>query len=433
LLPMKNRWLVPFLNLGHLLDHLAMLVFPTAVMAIGREWGRPYSELLPLALGSFIAFGVFAIPAGWLADHWSRYKVLTLFFVGIGASLFATGFAQSPWQIALGLGVVGAFSAIYHPVGIAMLVASPEKMGSLLGWNGLWGNLGLATAALLTGALVDAFGWRAAFCVPGVICVFAGVLFLILVHDPSPLRQTSRPMGLHVDARMMTRIFAIMLIATACGGIIFNSTTISMPKVFDESLSALTQTNFGIGLLVAVVYTIAAFAQVVMGALIDRTELRRLMIGVGLVQIPMLWLAANLEGWAMLAVALFMMLAVFGQIPLNDAIVGRYVADEYRARVLAVRYVVSLGVAAVAVPMIAALHRTAGGFANVFLVLAALATGVLLASLFFPSRSELVAQREQLAGTPAKAEAGPPARAADAARRAPAIAASGAPRGAASS
>ncbi len=398
---MPNRWLVPFLNLGHLLDHLAMLVFPTAVVAIGREWGRSYSELLPLALGSFIAFGAFAIPAGWLADHWSRYKVLALFFFGIGIALFLTGFAQSPWQIAAGLTLTGAFAAIYHPVGIAMLVASPEKMGQALGWNGLWGNLGLAAAALLTGALVDGFGWRAAFFAPGVCCVLAGMCFLILVKDPGKVKKSSKSLGLHVDARMMTRIFAILLVATACGGIIFNSTTISMPKVFDERLSALTQTNFGIGALVAAVYTMAAFAQVLMGALIDRVELRRLMIGVGLAQIPMLWLAANLQGWAMLAVALLMMLAVFGQIPLNDAIVGKYVADEYRARVLGVRYVVSLGVAAVAVPMIAALHRTEGGFANVFLVLAVLAGGVMLASFFFPSRAELMAHKEKLASQPA--------------------------------
>jgi MFS family permease len=396
-LAMNNRWLVSFLNLGHLLDHLAMLVFPTAVVTIGREWGRPYAELLPLALGSFIAFGVFAIPAGWLADHWSRYKVMALFYFGIGASLFVTGFAQTSWQIAAGLTVVGAFAAIYHPVGIAMLVASPENMGRLLGWNGLWGNLGLASAALLTGALVDTVGWRAAFFVPGVICALAGAAFLSLVKDPGKVKKTSKSIGLHVDARMMSRIMAIMLIATACGGIIFNSTTISMPKVFDERLSELTQTSFGIGALVAVVYTMAAFAQVLMGALIDRMELRRLMIGVGLLQIPMLWLAANLQGWAMLGVALLMMLAVFGQIPLNDAIVGRYVADEYRARVLGVRYVVSLGVAAVAVPMIAALHRTQGGFANVFLVLAVLAGGVMLASFFFPSRTELTAHREKLA------------------------------------
>jgi MFS family permease len=400
LTPMQNRWLVPFLNLGHLLDHLAMLVFPTAVLAIGREWGRPYSELLPLALGSFVAFGAFAIPAGWLADRWSRYRVMLLFFFGVGTSLVLTGLASSGWQLAAGLTVMGAFAAIYHPVGIAMLVARPEKMGRVLGWNGLWGNLGLAFAALLTGALVDGFGWRAAFFVPGALCVAAGVGFLLLVRDPGAVKRGAKSLGLHVDARMMTRIFAVLLVATACGGVIFNSTTIAMPKVFDERLRALTETSLGIGALVAFVYTLAAFAQVMMGALIDRTELRRLMIGVSLAQIPLLYAAASLEGWAMLAAAVLMMLAVFGQIPLNDAIVGRYVADEFRARVLGVRYVVSLGVAAVAVPMIAVLHRTEGGFANVFLVLSLLAAGMLAASLFFPARAELLAQREKLAAMP---------------------------------
>jgi MFS family permease len=326
---------------------------------------------------------------------------MVLFYFGIGIALFAMGFAQTPWQIAAGLVVTGTFAAIYHPVGIAMLVSGREKMGRALGWNGLWGNLGLATAALLTGALADSFGWRAAFFVPGVICLLAGCAFVALVKDPGKIPKTSKSLGLHVDARMMARIFAIMLIATACGGIIFNATTISMPKVFDERLSALTQTNLGIGLLVAGVYTMAAFAQVLVGTLIDRVELRRLMICVGLVQIPMLWLAANLEGWAMLGAALLMMLAVFGQIPLNDAIVGKYVADEYRARVLAVRYVVSLGVASVAAPMIAELYRRDGGFSGVYFVLAALAGGVFVASWFFPSRAELTAHREKLASQPA--------------------------------
>ena len=392
----QNRWLVPFLNLGHLLDHLVMLVFPTAVVALGREWGRPYSELLPLALGGFIAFGAFAIPAGWLADHWSRHRTMVIFYFGIGASLFLTGFSQSPWHIAGGLMLTGAFAAIYHPVGIAMLVAKPENMGRTLGWNGLWGNLGLAAAALFTGALVDFAGWRAAFFVPGLLCIGAGAGFLLLVEDPGKAKKTSRTIGLHVEGRTVARIFAILLIATACGGVIFNSTTVSMPKVFDERLQALTQTNFGIGVLVAIVYTVAAFAQVAMGALIDRFELRRLLVGVALAQIPLLALAANTQGWAMLGAAVLMMLAVFGQIPLNDAIVGRYCADEYRARVLSVRYVVSLGVASVAVPMIAVLHRTEGGFRNVFMVLAALACAVFVSALFFPSRRRMQAAQPAL-------------------------------------
>jgi MFS family permease len=382
----NSRWLAPFINLGHFVDHLAMLVFPTVVIALAREWDRHYAELLPLTLGGFIAFGAFALPAGWLADHWSRYRMMVVFFVGIGAALFATGFAQTPWQIGLGLTLIGVFAAIYHPVGIAMLVAAPTKLGAALGWNGLYGNLGLAAAAIISGALMDFWGWRVAFFVPGVLCVAAGVAFLVLVPDPGPVKKVSKTIGLQIDHRTMARIFAILLVATACGGVIFNSTTVAMPKVFDERLRALTQTNVGVGALVAFVYTLAAFAQVAMGALIDRFEMRRLMIGVALLQIPLLAIAANLEGWPMLVAALAMMLAIFAQIPLNDAIVGKYVADEYRARVLSVRYVVSLGVAAVAVPLIAVLHRTEGGFRNVFLVLAALAAGMLAASLFFPAK-----------------------------------------------
>src|SRR5437764_6607146 len=212
---MKRNYLVPFINLGHLLDHLVMLVFPTVVIALGRQWDRPYSELLPLALCGFIAFGAFAVPAGWLADHWSRYRMMVVFFFGIGASLFLTGFATSPWQIGLGLTVTGMFAAIYHPVGIAMLVAAPKNLGMALGWNGLWGNLGLAFAAIVSGALMDLWGWRAAFFVPGVAAMAAGIGFLLLVPDPGPVPKRSKTIGLHVYAGNLGRSFAILTGATA--------------------------------------------------------------------------------------------------------------------------------------------------------------------------------------------------------------------------
>jgi hypothetical protein len=124
----------------------------------------------------------------------------------------------------------------------------------------------------------------------------------------------------------------------------------------------------------------------------SRFDMKHLMMACGLVQFPLLAAAATLDGWPLLAVALLMMMAIFGQIPLNDGIVGKYVADEYRARVLSVRYVISLGVASVAVPMIALLHKTEGGFRNVFLVLAALAAAVFVSALFFPSRRALATQ-----------------------------------------
>src|SRR3989475_7467734 len=186
-----RRFLVPFINIGHLLDHLVMLVFPTVVLALVREWNLSYSDMIELATGSFIAFGAFAVPAGWLADHWSRYRMMVVFFFGVGVALFLTGFANSPWQLGLGLTLVGVFAAIYHPVGIAMLVAAPTKLGAALGWNGLYGNPGLAAAAIASGALMDLWGWRAAFFVPGIVSIAAGAAYLALVPDPGPVPKRS--------------------------------------------------------------------------------------------------------------------------------------------------------------------------------------------------------------------------------------------------
>src|SRR6266852_5532826 len=178
-----SRGMSLFLNLGHTFDHLLMLIFPTVVLAMGAELGRGYADLLPLSLGGFIAFGAFSIPAGWLADRWSRQGMMRVFFFGIGTASILTGFATGPAQIALGLALVGVFAAIYHPVGIAMLVANRENVGRVLGVNGVFGNVGVAFSALIAGALADTLGWRAAFIVPGAIALAVGAAFAFFARE----------------------------------------------------------------------------------------------------------------------------------------------------------------------------------------------------------------------------------------------------------
>jgi MFS family permease len=79
-----------------------------------------------------------------------------------------------------------------------------------------------------------------------------------------------------------------------------------------------------------------------------------------------------------------MMFFVFGQIPINDAMVAKYTAEAWRARAYALRYVVSFGAAATAVPLIAGIHRSYGDFQPLFSVLAVLAALILAAALAFP-------------------------------------------------
>jgi len=306
-----------------------------------------------LSLGGFIAFGAGSLPSGWLGDRYGRRTMMAVFFFGLGAALVLAGLAMTPWQIVAALTLIGAFASIYHPVGIAMLVKDQPRVGRVLGWNGVWGNLGLAFASLIAGWFADHLSWRAG---------------------------SGRPLPRHAR-----RIFAILTLATMCSGVIFAAATNAMPKIFDERLAALVHTTTGIGTLVATVYVIAATAQLVVGQLIDRYALRGVFLVLAAAQVPLLLLAGALADWAMLGVAVAMMFVIFGIIPINDAMVARYAEDAWRSRVYALRYVVSFGASLPAIPLVAYLQPQAGGFSPLFAALAAIGLGTLAAALLFPT------------------------------------------------
>ncbi len=374
-----------FLNLGHALDHLFMLIFPTVVLAMAPEFGRSYSEMLPLSLGGFIMFGACSLPAGWLADRWSRRGMMVVFFTGIGVASILTGLAGSTLQIGLGLTLIGVFGAIYHPVGIAMLVSGRDKVGRVLGVNGVFGNFGVALAALIAGALAYWINWRAAFLIPGALSVAVGAAFAMLVPPVPKLAQASpRAGGVTISRNTLVRVFIILTVATIGGGVIFNATTVAMPKIFDERLTALTQTTLGIGVLVSLVYAFAAMAQLVVGYLIDRHPLRSVFVPVVAVQAPLLFLAGSMANYAMLLVALAMMFFVFGQIPINDAMVAAYTDEKWRSRAFAVRYVMSFGASACSVPLVAYVYAITGDFKYLFYVLAAMSCVMLVAAICMP-------------------------------------------------
>ncbi|TWT10535.1 MFS transporter [Reyranella sp. CPCC 100927] len=390
---MSRSYLVPFVNTAHAIDHLVMLIFPTIVIALSQEFAMPYGELLALSLGGFIAFGACSLPAGWLGDRWSRHKMMVVFFLATGVTCILTGFVETPMQMAVMLTVLGVSAAIYHPIGNAMLAGlDPAKIGRTMGINGLWGNLGVAFAALVAGALTDWISWRAAFIAPGVISIVAGVGFMALVKEEKPVvAKRSAASGPSFDRTMLVRLFVILMVSTALNGVIFSATTLAMPKVFAERLSSLVSGTFGVGLLVSAVYAFAAFAQLCIGPVMDRWSTRAVFLPIVALQVPLLLLAGYAGGWTIVLVAVPMMFFVFGQIVVNEVMVARYAADEVRSRVYAVRYCVSFGASAVAIPLVAILYGWGQGFTALFLVLGVSALGLVASALWFPSNPTLAA------------------------------------------
>ena len=383
-----------FLNLGHFIDHLLMLVFATAAaLTLTREWGMSYAELIPYATPGFVAFGLFSLPAGWLADKWSREGMMLVFFFGIGMSAIATALAQSPLQMAFGLFAIGVFGAIYHPVGIPLVIQGYMKTGLRIAVNGVFGNLGVAVAALLTGYLVDQSGWRSAFIWPGLVTIVIGIGYAFLVarvHSKEPSADeggaspaTATAGSLQLGRNLLIRIFAIVFFSTAVGSLVFQSTTFTLPKIFDERLGDLAVSATLVGWYAFVVFAIASMGQLVVGYLLDRFSIKAVFVAVAIFQVVFFLAMIGRVGSIALLISIAFMLVVFGQIPINDVLVGRVTKTEWRSRAYGLRYVIGFTVMASAVPMVAWIYAR-WSFDALFVVLAAAGAGILIAVMMLP-------------------------------------------------
>jgi len=349
------------LNVAHAIDHMFLLIFATAVATIAHEFGfARWEDLMPYSAGAFLMFGLGSVPSGRLGDLWGRRAMMLVFFFGMGASAILVSLTQGPWSIAAALALLGAFSSIYHPVGIPMLVQGAQRPGATIGVNGLAGNLGIAVAALVTGLLVKYFGWRAAFAVPGAICLAFGVLFArIAPHESEPpAKRTAKAIAL--PRATMARIVAVMT-ATAIGAsLLFNFTTNGNGQLLRERFVGIVEDPATLGMMLAGVYAVASITQAVVGRLIDRYPLRRLYLSIVLLQAPLLALAAAAEGWWLLALQTGFMIVIFGSIPFTDAMIVRYIDDRMRSRVTGIRLAVSFGVSSLAVWMLGPVVKVAG-------------------------------------------------------------------------
>ena len=383
---------IGFVNAGHFIDHYSMLIFAAAIIVMGPALGMAYSELLPYATPGFVAFGAGSLLTGWLGDRWSRRHMMVIFFAGIGVSMIAVGLVQTPLQLGAALLLIGIFASIYHPVGTAMIVSYADKLGREMGINGVWGNLGVASSALVTGVIGQYFGWRWAFIVPGIVTIGIGIAFALLVvhEDRSGSRQAAAQA--RIAKQDMWRVFLALLIVVIAISTTFNAITVAMPKLFAERLAGLTNSPAMLGIIAAGVYVFGAMTQYTVGKLIDRYSLKTVMLPLSFVLAPFMYFAATLSNLPLIIASIGIVMGAFGQVTVNDAMVGKYTTDEWRSRAYSVRYFVGFTAAGASVGLVAWLYER-GGFATMLQAFGALCLLVIVAALILPQEIKVPAAR----------------------------------------
>lgn len=395
---MSRNEALQFVNVAHFFDHFFLLIFPTAALAIAPAWVMGYSDVLLLGTPIYVMFALGTLPAGWLGDRMDRMMLIAVFFLGCGASSLWVAFSNTTFALTVGLGSLGLFAAIYHPVGLAHVTQIGLRTGRALAINGVFGNMGLAGAALITGVLASLLGWRAAFMIPGGLSVAIGLLLLVRNGQAKAATQhhadASRNLSKDIERKSQLMVFAVVCVSALFGGLIFNAVTVSLPKFFDERLIDGSGDLAWVGASAALVFALAAFAQLPVGELLDRIGARPILFTLLCAQTVLLVTLSHATGTTALALSLLLVTFIFAQIPITTWLLGHYLDPSIRSRALSIEYVLSLGVGATVVPLLAFLHGKGIGFEIQFFGLAVSALITLCAAFLLPKHHVKAVERD---------------------------------------
>lgn len=306
--------------------------------------------------------------------------MMAAFYIGCGVSL--VGIAASPnlLMLAAAMFLLGVFAAIYHPVGMPMLLEASQAQGRTVAFNGVCGNLGAALAAGVAAAIASWLGWRAAFLVPAIVCIATGVAYVMLVPDDRHHTASRKKVAdVVLSQRAAMIMFGLYVVISLAGGLTFNTISIALPKIVDERLGEGVPL-LAVGSLATAVFMCGAVAQIVVGRLVERIAPYQLFAFIVALQfLGILW-AANSSGMTLILALALTMAAIYGQVTVGDLVIARYTADAWRGRVYAVRYFLTFVSAGAAVSIIAFLYSR-GGFDLLLMVVTGIAAVFLIGVL----------------------------------------------------
>ena len=383
-----------FSNVGHGFSHMFTVLYATAVLYLPKVFDLPYGELLGLSSLGLILFGVAALPAGWLGDRWSQIGMMATFFLGIGVGAIVVGSAMGPERLFIGLTIIGLFASIYHPVGIAWVVAWANKKGMTLGINGVFGNAGSALAPVFVGLMIDHVTWRAAFIIPGVLSIFVGIVLLLVwkagwIRDVTKDRKPMRT----PNANAFVRVFIVLTITMTCTGFVYTGLTNTMPKLMEMGLSAALAASYTeIGVFVGIISGLASLSSVFGGWMADRYSARSIYVIFWTLQIPILFTIVSLSDVPLLVAVLLVLSFMLAFAAAENMLVAQYTPFRWRAVAYGAKFVLALGVGGVTVHLAGWLFDQNGNFGTLFVLFGAAAILATAAAFVLPGARPDVAK-----------------------------------------
>jgi MFS family permease len=366
---------------GHLMMHMFAAFYFVIVLAIEDDWNFSYDELINLWLLGSLLVGLGSIPAGWLSDRWSRSGMLAIMFIGLGASSILCGLSNNKFSLMINLSALGLFCSIYHPAGISWVVNTSKETGRALGFNNIFGGVGIGLGAFSSGLIIDMYNWNYAFIFPGLISIIIGIgLFLHIYQGKISFKNIiSDKFNDNPEQNQLLKIAIIMLVSITCMSFVYQILQSSLPKVIDIRLAE--KFDFGasqIGLIVSFIYIVSGLMNYIGGILADKYPEKNIyLIGI-LGQGILLFFIFSLSNYFLIIISLFIVAFNSSILPAENLLLAYFSPQKHQSLVYGIKFIVSFAIAPIALFLISTSYEVTKEFSYLYL-----SSGILMLLLFF--------------------------------------------------
>ena len=366
---------------GHLMMHMFAAFYFVIVLAIEDDWNFSYDELINLWLLGSLLVGLGSIPAGWLSDRWSRSGMLAIMFIGLGASSILCGLSNNKFSLMINLSALGLFCSIYHPAGISWVVNTSKETGRALGFNNIFGGVGIGFGAFSSGLIIDMYKWNYAFIFPGFMSIIIGIgLFLHIYQGKISFKNIiSDKFNDNPEQNQLLKIAIIMLVSITCMSFVYQILQSSLPKVIDIRLAE--RLDFGasqIGLIVSFIYIVSGLMNYIGGILADKYPEKNIyLIGI-LGQGILLFFIFSLSNYFLIIISLFIVAFNSSILPAENLLLAYFSPQKHQSLVYGIKFIVSFAIAPIALFLISTSYETTKEFSYLYL-----SSGILMLILFF--------------------------------------------------
>ena len=367
----NSKLTVTYAALGHLLMHMFAAFYFVIVLAIEDVWQHSYDELLNLWFLGSLLVGLGALPAGWISDRWSRSGMIAVMFIGLGTSSILCGLSGNKVSLFISLSLLGLFCAIYHPAGISWVVNTSKETGRALGFNNIFGGVGIGLGAFLAGILIDQINWQAAFMLPGLISLIVGLCLTYHLKSGkiSIKNISSEQFRENPEKNQMLKIAIIMLLSITCLSFVYQILQTSLPKVIDIRLAdSLDLSTSDIGYIIAAIYIVSGLMNYVGGILTDKYS-EKLIYAIGIIgQGILLLLIVSLTNHWLIVLSLAIVAFNSSVLPAENLLLAKFSPEKYQSLVYGIKFIVSFTVGPIALIMISSSYDLTGEFGVLYLI-----------------------------------------------------------------